>query len=205
MRDLKHVERREIHYASHSGGAAHPAFAPTPIDISAADLYDQVEDTIQDVAGDIGLWGGKAPQLLAKLAARMGRLADAPNSGRDYKQLTNALHRVKMRTTPPQDRDHPRAVPQPPVRSRHPRTARRPDGHLPSMRQRVERGSHQTGQGGGAQRPNHHLHAQGRGRMDDLADRTESQSQAGDHVDQTRETAIGHQGRRTRKMEVRHE
>lgn len=85
-------------------GASHPAFAPTPIDISAADLYDQVEDTIQDVAGDIGLWGGKAPQLLAKLAARMGRLADAPNSGRDYKCLTNALHRVKLRTTPPQDR-----------------------------------------------------------------------------------------------------
>ena len=104
MHELKQVEMREIRYASHSGGAAHPAFAPTPIDISAADLYDQVEDTIQDVAGDIGLWGGKAPQLLAKLAARMGRLADAPNSGRDYKQLTNALHRVRLRTTPPQDR-----------------------------------------------------------------------------------------------------
>ena len=105
MHELKKVERREIRYASHGGGAAHPAFAPTPIDISAADLYDQVEDTIHLViqVGDIGLWGGKAPQLLAKLASRMGRLADAPNSGRDYKQLTNALHRVKMRTTPPQD------------------------------------------------------------------------------------------------------
>ena len=55
MRDLKQVERREIRYSSHGGGASHPAFAPTPIDISAADLYDQVEDTIQDVAGDIGL------------------------------------------------------------------------------------------------------------------------------------------------------
>ena len=104
MRDLKRVERREIRYTSHGGGASHPAFAPVPIDISAADLYDQVEDTIQDVAGDIGLWGGKAPQLLAKLASRMGRLADAPNSGRDYKQLTQALHRVRMRTTPPQER-----------------------------------------------------------------------------------------------------
>ena len=104
MHELKQVERREIRYTAHGGGAAHPAFAPTPIDISAADLYDQVEDTIQDVAGDIGLWGGKAPQLLAKLASRMGRLADAPNSGRDYRQLTNALHRVRLRTTPPQDR-----------------------------------------------------------------------------------------------------
>ena len=104
MHVLKQVERREIRYSSHVGGAARTAFAPTPIDISAADLYDQVEDTIQDVAGDIGLWGGKAPQLLDKLAARMGRLADAPNSGRDYRQLTNALHRVRLRTTPPQDR-----------------------------------------------------------------------------------------------------
>ena len=104
MRDLKQVERREIRYTAHGGGSAHPAFAPAPIDISAAVLYDQVEDTIQDVAGDIGLWGGKAPQLLAKLAARMGRLADAPNSGRDYKHLTQALHRVRLRTTPPQDR-----------------------------------------------------------------------------------------------------
>ena len=104
MHELKRMERREIRYTAHGGGASHPAFAPTPIDISAADLYDQVEDTIQDVAGDIGLWGGKAPQLLAKLASRMGRLADAPNSARDYKQLTNALHRIKLRTTPPQDR-----------------------------------------------------------------------------------------------------
>ena len=104
MHELKQVERREIRYSTHGGGASHPAFAPTPIDISAADLYDQAEDTIQDVAGDIGLWGGKAPQLLAKLTARMGRLAYAPNSGRDYKQLTQALHQVRLRTTPPQDR-----------------------------------------------------------------------------------------------------
>ena len=104
MHDLKRMERREIRYTVHGRGAARPAFASAPIDISAAVLYDQVEDAIQDVAGDIGLWGGKAPQLLDKLAARMGRLADAPNSARDYKQLTNALHRVRLRTTPPQDR-----------------------------------------------------------------------------------------------------
>ena len=104
MHELKRMERGEVRFASHGGGAARPVFAPAPIDISAADLYDQVEDTIQDVAGDIGLWGGKAPQLLAKLAARMGRLADAPNSGRDYKRLTRALHRVRLRTSPPQDR-----------------------------------------------------------------------------------------------------
>ena len=104
IHDLKRMEWREIRYTAHGRGAARPAFASAPIDISAAVLYDQVEDTIQDVAGDIGLWGGKAPQLLDKLAARMGKLADAPNSGRDYKQLTNAFHRVKMRTTPPQDR-----------------------------------------------------------------------------------------------------
>lgn len=104
MHDLKRMERREIRYTAHGRGAAHPAFASAPIDISAAALYDQVEDTIQDVAGDIGLWGGKAPQLLDKLAARMGRLAEAPNSGRDYKQLTRALYRVRLHTTPPQDR-----------------------------------------------------------------------------------------------------
>lgn len=103
MYELKAVERREVRLASHGGGA-HPAFAPAAIDISAATLYDQVEDTLQDVAGDIGVWGGKAPVLIARLQASMGRLADAPNSGRDYRQLTNAYRRVKMRITPPEER-----------------------------------------------------------------------------------------------------
>lgn len=103
MYELKAVERREVRLASHGGGA-HPAFAPAAIDISAADLYNQVEDTLQDVAGDIGLWAGKAPALIARLQANMGRLADAPNSGRDFKQLTNAYRRVKLRITPPEER-----------------------------------------------------------------------------------------------------
>ena len=102
--ELKRVERREVHYSAGTGGGAHPAFAPAAIDISAAVLYDQVEDTLQDVAGDIGVWGGKAPVLIARLQASMGRLADAPNSGRDFKQLTNAYRRVKLRITPPEER-----------------------------------------------------------------------------------------------------
>ena len=102
--ELKRVERREVHYSAGTGGGAHPAFAPAAIDISAADFYNQVEDTLQDVAGDIGLWAGKAPKLIERLQANMGRLADAPNSGRDYKQLTNAYRRVKLRITPPEER-----------------------------------------------------------------------------------------------------
>lgn len=102
--ELKWVERREVRYSTGTGGGAHPAFAPAAIDISAADLYNQVEDTLQDVAGDIGLWAGKAPALIARLQASMGRLADAPNSGRDFKQLTNAYRRVRLRITPPEER-----------------------------------------------------------------------------------------------------
>lgn len=104
MVELKAVERREVRLAGHGEGGARPAFAPTPLDISAADLYDDTEDVIQDVAGDIGLWAGKAPQLLTRMAARTGRLADAPNSGRDYRSLASALHRVRMRLAPPEDR-----------------------------------------------------------------------------------------------------
>ena len=102
--ELKRVERREVHYSAGTGGGAHPAFAPAAIDISAADLYNQVEDTLQDVAGDIGQWAGKAPEIIARLQANMGRLADAPNSGRDYKRLTNAYRRVRVRITPPEER-----------------------------------------------------------------------------------------------------
>lgn len=104
MIELKAVERREVKLTGHGGGGARPAFAPTPMDISAADLYDDTEDVIQDVAGDIGLWAGKAPQLLARMAAGTGRLADAPNSGRDYRSLASALRRVRMRLAPPEDR-----------------------------------------------------------------------------------------------------
>ena len=102
--ELKRVERREVRYSTGNWGGAHPAFAPAAIDISAATLYDQVEDTLQDVAGDIGQWAGKAPAVIVRLQANMGRLADAPNSGRDYKQLTNAYRRVKLRITPPEER-----------------------------------------------------------------------------------------------------
>lgn len=103
MYELKAVERRVVRLASHGGGA-HPAFAPAAIDISAADLYDETSAIIGEVAGDIGVWGGGSPQLLTRLADRMGRLADAPNSGRDYRQLTNAYRRVKLRITPPEER-----------------------------------------------------------------------------------------------------
>lgn len=102
--ELKWLERREVHYSAGNGGGAHPAFAPAAIDISAATLYDQVEDMLQDVAGDIGLWAGKAPKLIERLQANMGRLADAPNSGRDFKQLANAYRRVKLRIVPPEER-----------------------------------------------------------------------------------------------------
>ncbi len=104
MYELKAVERREVRLASHGGGPAHPAFAPAAIDISAADLYNETSAIIGEVAGDIGIWGGGVPQLLTKLADKMGLLADAPNSGRDYRQLTNAYRRVKLRITPPEER-----------------------------------------------------------------------------------------------------
>lgn len=104
MGELKRMERREVRHSTHGGGAASPAFPQAPMDLDAADLYDYAEDIIQDVAGDIGLWAGKAPQLLTRLASRMGRLADAPNSGRDYRNLTLTNRKIQQHITPPEDR-----------------------------------------------------------------------------------------------------
>lgn len=104
MYELKAVERREVRLTSRGGGPVHPAFAPAAIDISAADLYNETSAIIGEVAGDIGVWGGGVPQLLTKLADKMGLLADAPNSGRDYRQLTNAYRRVRLQITPPEAR-----------------------------------------------------------------------------------------------------
>lgn len=98
--ELKRMERREIRHSTHGGGAVSPAFPQAPMDMTAADLYDYAEDSIQDVAGDIGLWGGKAPQVLNRLTDRFDRLADAPNSGRDYRNLTRANKKVQLQITP---------------------------------------------------------------------------------------------------------
>lgn len=83
--ELNKVERRDVRYSTGTGGSTHPAFATAAIDISAVDLYDEVGDITWEVAGDISVWCGGVPQLLTKLADRMGRLADEPNCGRDYK------------------------------------------------------------------------------------------------------------------------
>ena len=104
MYELKRMERREARHRGHGGGAASPAFPQAPMDMTAADLYDYAEDIIQDVAGDIGLWGGKAPQVLNRLTDRFDRLADAPNSGRDYRNLTRTNRKVQQHITPPEDR-----------------------------------------------------------------------------------------------------
>ncbi len=103
MYELRAVADRKVRLGG-GGGGARPAFAPTPMDLSAADLYDQVEDVIQDVAGDIGLWGGRAQKLLRELTNRQGRLWDAPNSGRDYRDLADALRQVSERLSTPGER-----------------------------------------------------------------------------------------------------
>lgn len=102
--ELKRMERLEVRHRGHGGGAARPAFPQTPMDLDSASLYDYAEDIIQDVAADIGLWACKAPQLLTRLSARMGRLADAPNSGRDYRNLTRTNRKVQQHITRPEDR-----------------------------------------------------------------------------------------------------
>ena len=102
--ELKRMERREVRHSTHGGGAASPAFPQAPMDMTAADLYDYAEDIIQDAAADIGLWGGKAPQVLDRLTDRFDRLADAPNSGRDYRNLTRTSRKIQQHITPPEDR-----------------------------------------------------------------------------------------------------
>lgn len=83
---------------------AKPAFPSAPLEMGAADLYQEVEEIIRDVAADIGVWGGRAPGLLNKLSSRLGRLAQAPHVRKDYLRLADALHRVQMRVAPREDR-----------------------------------------------------------------------------------------------------
>lgn len=104
MYELKRMERREVHHKPHGERTVRSVFSPTLIDMTAASLYDYAEEIIQDVAGDIGLWAGEALQLLTKLAGRMGRLANAPNSGRDYRDLTRINRKVQLHITPPEER-----------------------------------------------------------------------------------------------------
>lgn len=108
MYELKKVANREIRLGDRNSGG-HTAFASTPIDLAAADLYNEIETVIADVAGDIGLYcqrteGSRAPSLLRQLISHIGSLRDAPNGGRNYRHLAVALHRVDERLTPPDER-----------------------------------------------------------------------------------------------------
>ncbi|GAA6124188.1 hypothetical protein BPY_22960 [Bifidobacterium psychraerophilum] len=88
-----------------SQGHANPAFAPSPISESDQDLYEQVEDVLQEAAATIGYWDHPdMAGLLRGLLLRLDRLCSHPECGTTFKRVTRAGLRVEERTTPPEER-----------------------------------------------------------------------------------------------------
>lgn len=69
-----------------SGRQPRPAFAPALVDLPALDLEDSVQETIQDVAAGIGLWGGWRT-LLPRMDTRLTDLCERPTAADDLARL----------------------------------------------------------------------------------------------------------------------
>ncbi|GAA6124209.1 hypothetical protein BPY_23170 [Bifidobacterium psychraerophilum] len=88
-----------------SQGHANPAFAPSPISESDQDLYEQVEDILQEAAATIGYWDHRdMAGLLRGLLLRLDRLCSHPECSTTFKRVTRAALKVEERTTPPEER-----------------------------------------------------------------------------------------------------
>lgn len=86
-------------------GHANPAFAPSPISESDQDLYEQVEDVLQEAAATIGYWDHPdMAGLLRGLLLRLDRLCSHPECATTFKRVTKSALKVEERTTPPEER-----------------------------------------------------------------------------------------------------
>ncbi|MCI1914630.1 MAG: hypothetical protein LKJ05_02725 [Bifidobacteriaceae bacterium] len=99
--ELQSVALREERVSSGGEGHANPAFASTPLDLSAQDLIDEAEDVLQQVASDCGVWaGGQWQRILRRLPARVSRVQTL----RDYERIERISGKVRDRVTPPAER-----------------------------------------------------------------------------------------------------
>lgn len=77
---------RIIRRGRSEGRQPRPAFVPALVDLPALDLEDSVQETIQDVAAGIGLWGGWRT-LLPRMTARLTDLCERPTAADDLARL----------------------------------------------------------------------------------------------------------------------
>ncbi|AXF39311.1 hypothetical protein [Bifidobacterium phage PMBT6] len=87
------VAFRIIRRGRAEGRQPRPAFAPALVDLPALDLEDSVQETIQDVAAGIGLWGGWRT-LLPRMASRMTDLCARHDADRRLADLQGESRRM---------------------------------------------------------------------------------------------------------------
>lgn len=102
---LESVARREEHVGGRSQGHVSPAFAPTPVDLSAMDLLTEASETLEDVAGNCGIWDSvKWRRNLTRLVTRRTQLMNDPSVASDRERVWRLVQKVKLRLTPPSER-----------------------------------------------------------------------------------------------------
>lgn len=101
--ELTCIARREVRLGGHGQGHAHPAEAPTPLDLSAADLLDQAADTLSQAAASINRYGSRPQQLVRLCIAHIGELASARDCKQTHREVTAIAAKVRQRCTPADD------------------------------------------------------------------------------------------------------
>jgi hypothetical protein len=98
--ELTAIARREVKLGGRSQGHSHPSEAPTPLDLAAADLLDQVTDVLSQAAASINRYGNKTQKLIRLCLSHVGELASAPDCKTTYREVTVIAAKIRQRTTP---------------------------------------------------------------------------------------------------------
>ena len=102
---LERVVRREEHVGGRQQGSASPAFAPTPVDLSAMDLLTEASETLEDICYNCGIYyTGTWRRSLSKLIPRRKQLLGEPNVAADRERVGRLVQKVRLRLTPPSER-----------------------------------------------------------------------------------------------------
>jgi hypothetical protein len=98
--ELTAIARREVRLGGQGQGHAHPSEAPTPLDLSAADLLDQAADVLSQAAASINRYGGKPQQLVRLCIGHVGELASARDCKQTHREVNAISAKVTQRVTP---------------------------------------------------------------------------------------------------------
>lgn len=101
--ELTAIARREVKLGGRSQGHSHPSEAPTPLDLSAADLLDQAAEVLSQAAATINRYGNKPQQLVRLCIGHVSELASARDCKQTHREVTAIAAKVKRRTTSSED------------------------------------------------------------------------------------------------------